>query len=77
MTPSGVVSSLSETILHFFYKITNERGTKTMFTYSHVKWFYGQSEHVYYLNYFIKNNVGARDIWNNLGERGIFLMKMM
>ena len=48
-----------------------------MFTYSHVKWFYGQSEHVYYLNYFIKNNVGARDIWNNLGERGIFLMKMM
>ena len=43
-----------------------------MFTYSHVKWFYGQSEHVYYLNYFIKNNVGARDIWNNLGERGIF-----
>ena len=44
-----------------------------MFTYSHVKWFYGQSEHVYYLNYFIKNNVGARDIWNNLGERGLFL----
>ena len=46
---SGVVSSLSsvlqtsqvftsgyvnmETILHFFYKITNERGTKTVFTY--------------------------------------------
>ena len=43
-----------ETILHFFYKITNERGTKTVFTYTHVKWFYGQSEHVYYLNYFIK-----------------------
>ena len=39
-----------------------------MFTYSHVKWFYGQSEHMYYLNYFIKNNVGARDIWNNLGD---------
>ena len=69
---SGVVSSLSsvlptslvftsgyvntETILHFFYKITNERGTKTVFTYAHVKWFYGQSEHVYYLNYFIMNN---------------------
>ena len=51
---SGVVSSLSsvlptsqvftsgyvnmETILYFFYKITNERGTKTMFTYAHVKW---------------------------------------
>ena len=67
---SGVVSSLSsvlptsqvftsgyvntETILHFFYKITNERGTKTVFTYAHVKWFYGQSERAYYLNYFIK-----------------------
>ena len=70
MTRSGLVSSLSsvlptsqvftsgyvnmETILHFFYKITNERGTKTVFTYTHVKWFYGQSEHAYYLNYFIK-----------------------
>ena len=70
---SGVVSSLSsvlptsqvftsgyvntETILHFFYKITNERGTKTVFTYSHVKWFYGQSEHVYYLNYFMIQNM--------------------
>ena len=66
---SGVVSSLSsvlqtsqvftsgyvnmETILHFFYKITNERGTKTVFTYAHVKWFHGQSECVYYLNHFI------------------------
>ena len=70
MTRSGVVSSLSsvlptsqvltsgyvnmETILHFFYKITNERGTKTVFTYAHVKWFYGQSERAYYLNYFIQ-----------------------
>ena len=26
---------------------------KTVFTYAHVKWFYGQSERVYYLNYFI------------------------
>ena len=43
-----------ETILHFFYKITNERGMKTVFTYAHVKWFYGQSECAYYLNYFIK-----------------------
>ena len=43
----------TETILHFFYKITNERGTKTVFTYAHVKWFYGQSERTYYLNYFI------------------------
>ena len=66
---SGVVSSLPsvlqisqvftsgyvnmETILHFFYKITNKRGTKTVFTYTHVKWFYSQSERVYYLNYFI------------------------
>ena len=39
---SGYVNT--ETILHFFYKITNERGTKTMFTYAHVKRFYGQSE---------------------------------
>ena len=69
MTQSGVVSSLSsvlptsqvftsgyvnmETILHFFYKITYERGTKTMFAYTHIKWFYGQPERVYYLNYFI------------------------
>ena len=69
MMRSGVVSSLSsvlptsqvfksdyvntETILHFFFKITNERGTKTVFTYAHVKWFYGQSECTYYLNYFI------------------------
>ena len=69
MMRSGVVSSLSsvlptsqvftsgyvntETILHFFFKITNERGTKTVFTYAHVKWFYGQSECAYYLNYFI------------------------
>ena len=43
----------TETILHFFYKITNERGAKTVFTYAHVIWFYGQSEHAYYLNYFI------------------------
>ena len=72
MTRSGVISSLSsvlptslvftsgyvntETILHFFYKITNERGTKTVFTYAHVIWFYGQSERAYYLNYFIMNN---------------------
>ena len=48
---SGNVNT--ETILHFFYKITNERGTKTVFTYAHVKWFYGQSERAYYSNYFI------------------------
>ena len=52
---SGYVNT--ETILHFFYKITNERGTKTVFTYAHVKWFYGQSECAYYLNYFIMYNI--------------------
>ena len=52
MFTSGYVNT--EAILHFFYKITNERGTKTVFTYAHVKWFYGQSECAYYLNYFIK-----------------------
>ena len=50
MFTSGYVNT--EIILHFFYKITNERGTKTVFTYTHVKWFYGQSEHAYYLNFF-------------------------
>ena len=48
---SGYVNT--ETILYFFYKITNERGMKTVFTYAHVKLFYGQSERMYYLNYFI------------------------
>ena len=52
MLTSGYVNL--ETILHFFYKITNERGTKTVFTYAHVKWFYGQSEHLYYLIFFYK-----------------------
>ena len=49
---SGYVNT--EIILHFFYKITNERGTKTVFTYAHGKWFYGQSVRAYYLNYFVK-----------------------
>ena len=44
---SGYVNT--ETILHFFYKITNERGTKTVFTYAHVKWFMA--------------NQSARTIW--------------
>ena len=48
---SGYVNT--ETNLHFFYKITNERGMKTVFTYAHEKWFYGQSERAYYLNNFI------------------------
>ena len=42
---SGYVNT--ETILHFFYKTTNERGTKTAFTYAHVKWFYGLPEGAY------------------------------
>ena len=50
---SGYVNT--ETILHFFYKITYERGTKTVFTYAYVKWFYGQSERAYYLNCFIND----------------------
>ena len=52
---SGYVNT--ETILHFFYKITNERGTKTVFTYAHAKLFYGQSERAYYFNYFITFNL--------------------
>ena len=43
-----------ETILYFFFKITYERGTKTVFTYAHVNWFYGQLECAYYLNYLKK-----------------------
>ena len=50
---SGYVNT--ETILHFFYKITNERGTKTVFTYAHVKWFYGQSERLSLGNGLIQN----------------------
>ena len=67
---SGYVNM--ETILHFFYKITNERASscnegkrhacsssitvlktnlkQTVFTYAHVKWFYGQSERAYYFS---------------------------
>ena len=52
MFTSGYVNT--ETILHFFYKITNEKGTKTVFTYALVKWFYGQSERAYYFSYLIK-----------------------
>ena len=44
-------------LIELFYKITNKRGTKTVFTYAHVKWFYGQSERAYYLNYFININI--------------------
>ena len=42
---SGYVNT--ETILHFFYNITNERGTKTVFTYAHVKFvFFYYSNHL-------------------------------
>ena len=36
-----------------------------MFTYAHVKWFYGQSERAYYLNYFIIWNItkDLRKFW--------------
>ena len=34
---------------------------KTVFTYAHVKWFYGQSERAYYLNYFIKGVLDGID----------------
>ena len=47
---SGYVNT--ETILHFFYKITNERGTKTMFTYAHLNGFMA-NQNAYCLNYFI------------------------
>ena len=50
---SGYVNT--ETILHFFYKITNERGTKTVFTYAHVTWFYGQLESLSLGNGLIQN----------------------
>ena len=46
----------TEIILNFFYKITNDRGTKPVFTYAHVKWFYGHSERAYYSNYFIMSS---------------------
>ena len=62
MFTSGFVNT--ETILHFFYKITNERGTKIVFTYARVKWFYGQSERAYYLNYFI--NIRLRRQWRKI-----------
>ena len=94
MTQSRVVSSLSsvlptsqmftsgyvntETILHFFYKITNGRGTKTVFTYAHVKWFYGQSERAYYLNYFvtsIKTILYNSKMYENLFEFIFFSVK--
>ena len=69
---SGYVNT--ETILHFFYKITNERGTKTVFTYAHVKWFRGQSERTYYLNYFIILDISV-NFGMNIGKTHHALMK--
>ena len=72
---SGYVNT--ETILHFFYKITNERGTKTVFTYAHVKWFYGQSERAYYLNYFIKKYEAFSRNWIWLDKFTSYVIKMV
>ena len=63
---SGYVNT--ETILHFFYKITNERGTKTVSTYAHVKWFYGQAERAYYLNYFINLHSNHYPVSNGINS---------
>ena len=56
---------------------------KTVFTYVHVKWFYGQSEHAYYLNYFImvdsttENNANSVAYRNLGGERIIKRNKLL
>ena len=42
-----------------------------MFTYAHVKWFYGQSERAYYLNYFY--NIALACFSENFLEVGSFL----
>ena len=39
-----------------------------MFTYAHVKWFYGQSERAFYLNYFIKCYNGVLKARNLFGK---------
>ena len=41
-----------------------------MFTYAHVKWFYGQSERAYYLNYFVINNNNSVS-FNSMQKIGI------
>ena len=33
---------------------------------THVKWFYGQLERAYYLNYFIKLNKASQKLWETL-----------
>ena len=38
----------------------------TMFTYSHANNPLGQSEHAYYLNYFIKMKSDTSHVWRNL-----------
>ena len=44
---------------------------KTVFTYAHVKWFYGQSEHVYYLNYFIMIDSTTENSANSVAYRNL------
>ena len=51
----------------------NERGTKTVFTYAHVKWFYGQSERAYYLNYFIKVDGETLETRERLKKHHLYL----
>ena len=49
-----------------------------MFTYAHVKWFYGQSERAYYLNYFItsiKTILYNSKMYENLFEFIFFSVK--
>ena len=55
----------TESILHFFYKITNEKGTKTVFTYARVKWFYGyvNTESILRFFYKITNERGTKTVF--------------
>ena len=54
---------------------------KTVFTYTHVKWFYGQSECAYYLNYFIKPAKLQFKMYITLfymrGQRPLFIVRFI
>ena len=52
-------------ILKIWWRVYNLRHT-TMFTYSHANTPLGQSEHAYYLSYFIKNNTNHKQTNNIL-----------
>ena len=45
-----------------------------MFTYAHVKWFYGQSEHMYYLNFFIMK-VFLKNFFQHMETLEVFTYK--